>query len=126
MEAQNKQLTSKNNGLQRQVSDLTAQNQSLTQQYNNYQKDCENCQKQLKEVNTAMNQLNADIEELQKKIEQAEAEFADKGLDVYSKDGVIFVDMRDNLLYKSGSAKLSDDGKKALGNLADVINHFRI
>jgi hypothetical protein len=29
--------------------------------------------------------------------------------------------MEDNLLYKSGSAALSDNGKKALANLASVL-----
>jgi len=32
--------------------------------------------------------------------------------------------MKDNLLYKSGSAKLSEDGKKALGNLASVLSQM--
>jgi chemotaxis protein MotB len=32
--------------------------------------------------------------------------------------------MKDNLLYKSGSAKLSEDGKKALGNLASVLSEM--
>jgi chemotaxis protein MotB len=32
--------------------------------------------------------------------------------------------MQDNLMYKSGSAALSPDGKKALGNLAAVLQEY--
>jgi len=75
-------------------------------------------------MSEAMNELHKDVQELVEKIEAAEADFESKGFEVYSKDGIVHVDMKDNLLYKSGSAKLSDDGKKALGNLAEVLSGY--
>ena len=129
LQSQNSQLTSANNDLKKQVSDLTTQtgtlttqNSTLTTQFDSYKKQCQANEQELKEVNDAMNELADNVMALQAKVDSAEAEFNDKGLEVHSENGIVYVDMKDNLLYKSGSAKLSEDGKKALGNLASVLN----
>jgi len=131
LQSQNSQLTTANNDLKKQVTDLTTQNSglttqnsSLTAQFESYKKDCQAKEQELKEMSEAMNELHKDVQELVEKIEAAEADFESKGFEVYSKDGIVHVDMKDNLLYKSGSAKLSDDGKKALGNLAEVLSGY--
>jgi len=131
LQSQNSQLTTANNDLKKQVADLTTQNSglttqnsSLTAQFDSYKKDCQAKEQELKEMSEAMNELHKDVQELVEKIEAAEADFESKGFEVYSKDGIVHVDMKDNLLYKSGSAKLSDDGKKALGNLAEVLSGY--
>jgi chemotaxis protein MotB len=124
LQTENQSLTTKNSDLQKQVDDLTSQNKTVNDQFNSYKQQCQANEQKLKKVSAAMDELNEDIEQLLAKIDSAEAQFNDKGLEVYSKDGVIHVDMKDNLLYKSGSAKLSDDGKKALENLASVLNEF--
>jgi chemotaxis protein MotB len=124
LQSQNSQLTSANGDLKKQVSDVTAQNGTLTTQFDSYKKQCQAKEQELKEVNDAMNELANNVMALQEKIDSAEAEFNDKGLEVHSENGVVYVDMKDNLLYKSGSAKLSEDGKKALGNLASVLNQM--
>jgi chemotaxis protein MotB len=115
LQSQNSQLTSSNNDLKKQVTDLTTQNKAVTDQFNSYKVQCQKNEQELKEVNDAMNELADNVMALQAKIDSAEAEFNDKGLEVHSENGVVYVDMQDNLLYKSGSAKLSEDGKKAFG-----------
>jgi chemotaxis protein MotB len=124
LQSQNSQLTSANNDLKKQVSDLTSQNGTLTTQFDSYKKQCQANEQELKEVNDAMNELANNVMALQEKVDSAEAEFNDKGLEVHSENGVVYVDMKDNLLYKTGSAKLTEDGKKALGNLASVLNEM--
>ena len=124
LQSQNSQLTSTVNDLKKQVSDATTQNKTITDQFNSYKVECQKNEQELKEVNDAMNELGDNVMALQAKIDSAEAEFNDKGLDVRSENGVVYVDMKDNLLYKSGSAKLSEDGKKALGNLASVLSEM--
>ena len=124
LQSQNSQLTSANNDLKKQVSDLTSQNGTLTTQFDTYKKQCQANEQELKEVNDAMSELADNVMALQAKVDSAEAEFNDKGLEVRSENGVVYVDMKDNLLYKTGSAKLSEDGKKALGNLATVLNEM--
>jgi chemotaxis protein MotB len=124
LQSQNSQLTNTNTDLKKQVSDLTAQNSSLTTQFDSYKKDCQAKEQQLKEVNETLNEFAENVMALQAKIDSAEAKFNDKGLEVRSENGIVYVDMQDNLLYKSGSAKLSEDGKTALGNLASVLNEM--
>jgi len=124
LSSQNSQLNGDVNILKKQVSDLTTQNQTITNQFNSYKKECQENEAELAEMQAAMNELAEDFAKLEKRLETALADFEDKGLDVYSKDGVIYVNMQDNLLYKSGSATLSPDGKKALGNLATVLNDY--
>jgi chemotaxis protein MotB len=43
---------------------------------------------------------------------------------VFLKNGLVYVELADQLLYKSGSAKLSDSGKRALGSLAGALNDY--
>jgi len=124
LQSQNSQLTSSNNDLKKQVTDLTTQNKAASDQFNSYKVQCQKNEQELKEVNDAMNELADNVMALQAKIDSAEAEFNNKGLEVHSENGVVYVDMKDNLLYKSGSAKLSEDGKKALGNLASVLSEM--
>jgi len=124
LQSQNSQLTSTTNDLKKQVSDLTSQNSSINTQFDSYKKECQKNEQELKDVNDAMNELANNVMALQAKIDSAEAQFHDKGLEVHSENGVVYVDMKDNLLYKSGSAKLSDDGKAALGNLASVLSEM--
>jgi chemotaxis protein MotB len=124
LQSQNSQLTSSNNDLKKQVTDLSTQNKAVTDQFNSYKVQCQKNEQELKEVNDAMNELADNVMALQAKIDSAESEFNDKGLEIHSENGVVQVDMKDNLLYKSGSAKLSDDGKKALGNLASVLSQM--
>jgi chemotaxis protein MotB len=124
LQSQNSQLTTANNDLKKQVSDLTSQNSSLTAQFDSYKKDCQAKEQQLKEVSDAMSELHEDVQQLIEKIEAAEADFESKGFEVYSKDGIVHVDMKDDLLYKKRSAKLSEDGRNALGRLAGVLTGY--
>jgi chemotaxis protein MotB len=52
------------------------------------------------------------------------ADFKDRGVDVEYKNGLVYVSMADNLLYKTGSAALGQNGKEALATLANVLNNY--
>jgi chemotaxis protein MotB len=122
--AQGDQLTANVNSLNKQVTDLTAQNKTVNDQFNSYKKECQANEEELRDVQAAFGELRSNFAKLEERLETGLADFKDKGVDVYSKDGVVYVDMKDNLLYKSGSSALSADGKKALGNLAGVLNEY--
>lgn len=124
LNSQNSQLNSDVSNLKKQVSDLTAQNQTINNQFNSYKKECQENEEELAEMQAVINELRDNFAKLESRLETALADFEDKGLDVYSKDGAIYVDMQDNLLYKVGSATLKPDGKKALASLASVLNEY--
>lgn len=121
---QNNQLTNNISSLNKQVTDLTSQHKTLTDQFNSYKKECQENEEDLAALENLLEELLTNMQKLEEALETALADFNEKGLDVYSKDGVIYVDMQDNLLYKTGSATLSPDGKKALGDLASVLNQY--
>jgi len=131
LQAENGQLTTQVTDLKKQVSDLSTQSKAATDQlssvntqFDQYKKQCQANEAQLKEVSETLQEFRDNMAKLMERLQEAEKEFTDKGLEVYSKDGVVFVDMKDNLLYKTGSAKLSPQGKQALGNLAEVLKEF--
>ena len=124
-------LTEKNNQLmknvddqKKQLSDLTAQNGSMTTQFASYKKECETNAEEMKKMQAVLTEFDQNLQSLQESLDTALAKFEKKGIDVYTKDRIVYVDMKDELLYKSGSAKLSPAGKEALANLATVLNEF--
>lgn len=124
LQSKNSQLTTTNDSLKTNVNDLTAQQKALNDQFNTYKTNCEAQAEQLNKVRAAAKEFSNNAQNLEEKVKAAEAEFQEKGLHVYSKDGILYVDMADNLLYKTGSSMVSRDGKKALANLAEVLNEM--
>jgi chemotaxis protein MotB len=120
----NSELAAKNSDLQKQLNDLTASKQSLSDEYSHYKTDCEATKQKLQSLQAVLTDIHNNLDAMEKKIEDAMADFKDKGVDVYYKDGFVYVDMADNLLYKSGSAALGDSGKKAIGVLANALNGY--
>jgi len=124
LQANNKELQKNVDGLQKQVSDLSSSNSSLKDQVNGCQKNLQASQRKVKGFQAAQREEEENMKKLQDKINAAMADFANKGVDVFFKDGYVYVEMADNLLYKSGSAVLSDSGKNALTHLAEVLNGY--
>jgi chemotaxis protein MotB len=124
LKAKNSDLTNNVNSLQKQVSDLTASNKSITDEYNSYKASCEVAQKKLQVLRAYMEEQYATLQQVEKKLEEALANFENKGVEVFYRDGLVYVEMEEALMYKSGSAMLGDNAKTALGNLASVLNDY--
>jgi chemotaxis protein MotB len=124
LKATNADLTSKSADLQKQVDNLTASNKSVNEEYSKFKNDCEMTQQKLAAYRAAFMEVHNSLDEVEKKLETALEDFHDKGVDVYAKDGLVYVNMQDNLLYKSGSSTMSEDGKKALEAVASALNDY--
>jgi chemotaxis protein MotB len=124
LKAANSDLVSKNNDLQKQVSELTSSSQAAKQEFEKYKADCASSNERLKMVESVLSEMYNNLQEVEKAIEEGMINFAGKGVNVYYKDGFVYVDMQDNLLYKSGSSSVSPEGKKALAALADALNDY--
>ena len=118
------QQAKQNAELQNQVNTLTAGNKAMTAEFSTYRTGCENTQKQMDSYKATVAEEKEKINAIEKKLQDALADFNQKGVEVYAKDGRVYVNMKDNLLYKSGSAKLGAEGKEALGDLALVLNDY--
>ncbi|PWT73788.1 MAG: hypothetical protein C5B59_12470 [Bacteroidetes bacterium] len=129
--SENEQLRSKNTelnntitGLQKQVSDLTATNQSLQNEFASYKTNCQETEKKLQAVRDHVSEQMAIMQGVEKRLEDALANFRDKGVDVFLKDGLVYVSMADNLLFRSGSSVLSPNCRAALEPLSNVLNEY--
>jgi chemotaxis protein MotB len=78
---------------------------------------------QLNELQDKIDQQNQVVERLRNTIANALVNFKDDELTVNVKDGKVYLSLSENLLFKSGSATLDQQGKEALGKLSVVLNN---
>jgi chemotaxis protein MotB len=124
-------LTATNNTLQQQVndskqqvSDLTNSNRSMDSKFSSYKSSCEEAQRKLEIYQAALREQYETIKKMEDVINTAVAEFAGHGIEVFEKEGRVYVDMQDKLLYTTGSSKMGDEGKQALSSLANALNQY--
>jgi len=119
------ELATKNTDLQKQVNNLIQANQQVNTEYSKYRTDCEATSKRLKDLQAELTEMVDVLDKVEKRIEEGMADFKNKGVDVeYRSNGFVYVSMKDELMYKSGSSKVNEEGKKALSNLASVLNEY--
>jgi len=124
LKAQNIELTNQVNSLNQQVTDLNNKNNAVTADYNKLKTSCADCQEQLAHVRAVLAEEVNTMAEVMEKLTAAMQNFKDKGVELYSRNGMIYVSMSEGLLYKSGSAKLGAAGIEALGQLASALNEY--
>jgi chemotaxis protein MotB len=124
LQANNSQLNSSLSASKQQVSDLTTANASLTDQLGSCKRNAQATSDKLRQTQAVIQEERNKMQKVKEKLDAALADFESKGVQVYSKDGILHVEMTDKLLYKTGSATLSKDGKEALQHLAEVLNGY--
>lgn len=118
----NEELTRKNNELQTQLNDAISSNKLVVDERDRYQRQGDSARTQLKEMQTTVDEYVGNMEDVQKKVADKLADYAERGVDVQYKDGLVYVNMQDDLLYRKGSNRVGKDGETALGTLASVLN----
>lgn len=76
----------------------------------------------LKEVEDALRKRDEATNALKDKLQQALLGFQQNGLTVDIRNGKVYVSLTDKLLFPSGSIIIDANGKKALDQLAEVLN----
>jgi chemotaxis protein MotB len=117
-------LTSKNEDLKKQLADITARDEKLATELKRYVAECQQSKEKLEVVQTALKEQYESMQAMKAKIAEALVDFNNKGVDVYYKEGLVYVSIEDQLLYKSGSASLGKEAKAALAPLATVLNTY--
>jgi chemotaxis protein MotB len=118
------QMTTKQKDLQNQVANLIEGNKSVNEEFSKYRAGCEDAKVKLAAVQAVLTEEYNTLQAVEKRLVEALADFEGKGVEVYEKDRVIYINMEDKLLYKSGSAVLGDEGKKALAAVASALNDY--
>jgi chemotaxis protein MotB len=79
----------------------------------------------LKNLDNLIKTQNEVMAKLMKSINDALVNFKNDELNVYIKDGNVYVSLEEKLLFKSGSDVVNPKGKEALKSLAMVINSIK-
>ena len=78
-------------------------------------------EKRVNELESIINEQDRAVKLLKDKVAAALKGFENKGLKVEERNGKIYVSLEAKLLFASGSTKVEDEGKKALIDLAKVL-----
>jgi len=127
------QLNKELNQQQTQLRDLESSNSAqIAQMKNQYviamqeASDCklakEAVARRMEEFNQALAAQGLTMKEIRRKAEQALVQFANAGVNVSYKNGLVYISMQDELLFNPGSAKLGKKGQDALAVVAQVLN----
>ena len=84
-------------------------------------KELESREKRVRELEELIAKKDAAVKALKEKVANALLGFKDKGLTVEQKNGKVYISMEAKLLFASGSTKVDDEGKKALIELAKIL-----
>lgn len=79
-------------------------------------------QKRLQDLQKLIDQQRSVVENLRKTIDNALGQYKAEDLDVFVKNGKVYVSLQEKLLFKSGSAVVGKEGAEALGKIAQVLN----
>ena len=80
-------------------------------------------EQRINEMQAILAQKDAEVKALKDKVANALKGFEGSGLNVYEKDGKVYVSMDDKLLFASGSWDINEQGLKAIKQLAQVLEN---
>ncbi|MEE1094804.1 MAG: OmpA family protein [Bacteroidales bacterium] len=95
--------------------------QQLKEQLKSLQNDFKTNENTLAELQNKLKEKQEEMQRLHDKISEALLGFADKGLNVETKNGKVYVSMEEKLLFASGSWTVSKEGEKALDEIAAIL-----
>lgn len=136
LNAKNIELANTITDLRNQVASLQTDNAKLVKQIDDALKKASDAaglanmtqnqldaeQKRLWDLRKLLQQQRDAVESLRKKMSDALVGFNSNELQVFVKNGKVYVSLQENLLFPSGSAVVNPKGKQALGSLAQVLN----
>jgi chemotaxis protein MotB len=105
-----------------QIALLKKQNAVAMQEASDCKMAKEAVARRMEELNQAMAANGMTMKEIRRKAAEALKQFAHAGVEVRYKNGLVYISMRDELLFKPASAKLGKNGREALAVVAQVLN----
>jgi chemotaxis protein MotB len=122
LKGQVESLEGNNAQLNKQIDDARRNASAAMGSANITQKQLEAEQRRLWDLHKLLDQQRQAVEDLRKKMADALTGFNSNELQVFTKNGKVYVSMQESLLFPSGSAVVNPKGKEALGTLAQVLN----
>jgi chemotaxis protein MotB len=91
-------------------------------------KDCQvikdKLQSNLKAINNALAEQGKSVRNIHNKVEESLLKFANAGVDVSYKNGLVHIHLEDQLVFNSGSTTVGWEGKQALALVAEEVNKY--
>ena len=112
-------------GLRNYQSMLNAnksENENLTAQLNQRLRELDEREQTIEQLKGVIAEQNARVKSLLDNVSSALKGFSSDELTVREEGGKVYVAMSDKLLFESGKAVVNEQGKQALGKLAEVLN----
>lgn len=106
--------------MQQNISSLEQKSTDYQKQMDSFKTSAMNYQKRWDNLNSTYTQQNTATEQLNQQIHTAIDQYVEAS-NVESKNGKIYVNLPEKMLFTSGSSTLSAKGKQALDKLAEVI-----
>lgn len=110
--------------LNNQVASLSSQNASLSKDAMAYRQLRDDLRARQEMLNAALAEQGTSLREIKEKIIAGLSQLADSGIDVEFKNGFLYVELPESLLFPSGSATLNAKSKNALSPLSSVLNNY--
>jgi chemotaxis protein MotB len=107
-----------------QIASLTSQNAACSKDAMAYRQLVADLKARQAMLNAALAEQGTSLREIKEKIIAGLSQLADSGIDVEFKNGLLYVDLPESLLFPSGSATLGPRSKSALSPLASVLNNY--
>jgi chemotaxis protein MotB len=124
LKAKNAELSNHVNQLTQEISDLNSKSEKMTADFVRYRKQCEGIQDKYHMASSVLKDQESILRQIDEKLEAALADLEGRGLAVHYKRGLLFVSMEDQLLFKTGSAKVDKGAHDALERIAGVVNDY--
>jgi chemotaxis protein MotB len=107
-----------------QITNLSNQNTALSHDAEAYRQLKDDLKARQAQLNAALAEQGTSLKEIRDKIITGLSQLADSGIDVSFRNGLLYVSLPEDLLFKEGSATLGSKSKDALSPLASVLNNY--
>lgn len=98
------------------------ENENLTSQLNQRLRELDEREETIQQLKGVINDQNQRVKALLDNVKSALTGFSSDELTIREEGGKVYVAMSDKLLFESGKAVVNEQGKQALGKLAEVLN----
>lgn len=122
MESQNEALSAKNQALATQLEAHEAELKALNQQLDARDKELTSREETIKKLQGVIDEQNAKVQGILTNVKSALTNFSSDQLTVREEGGKVYVAMSNKLLFQSGKTDVNQQGKEALGKVAEVLN----
>ena len=107
-----------------QIANLNNQNASLNKEAEDCRQLKQALQARVDRLNAALAEQGTSLKEIREKIISGLSDLADSGIQVTFKNGLLYIELPEKLLFTSGSAVPGMKYKQALSPLASVLNNY--